>query len=313
MGLFDNGGNKLIKAKKRLDTLKKQMEELEAKYNLAKKEYESIKEEATGQSPHEEFEMPKESNETLRDVFLKQIEAKDLTIANYEKQITELKVQLKELTSKQPVIKPKEMDVTYGDNMQEILEAIKENVTSLSSQINNEYQRLLKENSDIRGILNQKQERLEQIMQTTQEDRYKKDKIKLVNKYIYQMDLIRKVLYDFDSLRIAQSDKDSVTFLENQLKSIVVSMEATIAQEMVESIQYGRRGDTVNPELQETIDTVATDNPELDGKIYSSINPGYVWTLPYILKAKITDKGDEIKSYRFLVRPEQIIVYRLNK
>lgn len=309
MGLFDNGNNELKRSKKRMDHIEQRLEELTSKFDSLKSMIEKLVE----QSPHEEPKTSKENDENHCETLQKQIEEKDATIAGYEKQVAELKEQLKEQAAKEPVVEPKETDAMQWDNMQKILESIKKVVVNLDSQISNEHQRLLKENSDIQELLDQKQEHLEQITQTCQEDRYKKDKIKLVNKYIYQMDLIRKVLYDFNSLRTMQSDEESVAFLENQLKSIVVSMEATLAQEMVEPIQYGEDGGTVNPELQETIDVVATNNPELDGKIYSSINPGYVWTLPYILKAKITDNGDEIKSYRFLVRPEQIIVYRLNK
>ena len=310
---FNNGNSKLKKCEKRIDHIKQKIEDLMAEYDSLNKKYESMTNEFVEQSPHEEPKTSKENDENLCETLQKQIEEKDAIIADYEKQVAELKEQLNEQAVKEPVVEPKETDAMQWDNMQKILESIKEVVANLASQINNEHQQLLKENSDIQELLDQKQERLEQITQTCHEDRYKKDKIKLVNKYIYQMDLIRKALYDFDSRRTERSDKESVAFLENQLKSIVVSMEATLAQEMVEPIQYGEDGGTVNPELQETIDVFDTNDPELDGKIYSSINPGYVWTLPYILKAKITDNGDEIKSYRFLVRPEQIIVYRLNK
>lgn len=320
MGLFNNEKSKQEKLKKRMDSYEEQMKELKFKRDQAKKELDSLVEEETERITPKKAEDLKAEENNAHESLLKQLAEKDAKISDYERRIADYEAQVADLTAKlngqnpkQPESQPKPQPEPQTGKMLNVLDAIKVNMDKLTAQICDEHQRLLKENSDLQESLDQKQERLEQIMQTTQEDRYKKDKIKLVNKYIYQMDLIRKVLYDFDSLRTVQSDKESVVFLENQLKSIVVSMEATLAQEMVEPIQYGEQGGNVNPEMQETIDTVATDNPELDGKIYSSINPGYVWTLPYILKAKITDKGDEIKSYRFLVRPEQIVIYRLNK
>ena len=173
--------------------------------------------------------------------------------------------------------------------------------------------RLIKENEELQNKLDSRTERLESINQAVQEDRYRKDKIKLINKYIYQMDIIRRVLYDFENDRQNMTEEEAVTFLQNQLKEIIVGMEATLTQEMVERIQNGENGASINLELQETIGTVKTNDVELDGKIYRSISPGYVWTLPYILKAKITDKGDEIKSYRFLIRAEQVITYKFKK
>lgn len=191
--------------------------------------------------------------------------------------------------------------------------SIHDNIIKQNSFISVENKRLTKVNIDMQERLDNKQERLEQIIQTCQEDRYRKDKIKLINKYIYQIDLIRKTLYDFNINRNCESNNEAVVFLESQLKEVIKGMEATLFQEMVEKIQLGEKGAIVNPDIQETIDTVATDNPELDGKIYCSISPGYIWTLPYILKAKMTDTGNEIKTYRFLIRPEQIITYKFNK
>lgn len=302
MRLFYND-SKQQKAKKQMELYKKQMEDSQAKYESAKKAYEQMTEEEEAERSAAEAAEAAKAAETAK-------AAEEVKAAEEAKDAEEVK-DAEEAKTAEPEEERK--SVVPDDGMQRALDALGEKMNELSARIGDDYQRLLKENADIQERLDQKQERLEQIMQATQEDRYKKDKIKLVNKYIYQMDLIRKVLYDFDSLRKVQSEKESVAFLERQLTSIVVSMEATLAQEMVESIQCGEHGGTFNPELQESIDTVATDNPELDGKIYASINPGYVWTLPYILKAKITDKGDEIKSYRFLVRPEQVIIYRLNK
>lgn len=108
-------------------------------------------------------------------------------------------------------------------------------------------------------------------------------------------------------------DSEAVAYLENQLSEVANGLDATLLQEMVERKSFGGNGDPVNLEMQEVVGTFSTEDASLDGKIYKSINPGYVWTLPYILKAKINENGDEIKNYKFLLRSEQIIVYKQNK
>ena len=173
---------------------------------------------------------------------------------------------------------------------------------------------LSSENRELRMKLAEKQERLENILQSVQEDRYRKDKIKLINKYIYHIDLIRQTLYDFNSARDSSKEKDPETvFLERQLEETAAGLEAVLMQEMVEKVQTGKNGGTVDPEMQETVETVPTNDPGMDGKIFRSLSPAYVWTLPYILKPRISDTGEEVRSYRFLIRPEQIITYKLKK
>ena len=86
-----------------------------------------------------------------------------------------------------------------------------------------------------------------------------------------------------------------------------------VCSRSVEKVQTGKNGGTVDPEMQETVETVPTNDPGMDGKIFRSLSPAYVWTLPYILRPRLSETGEEIKSYRFLIRPEQIITYKLRK
>lgn len=197
----------------------------------------------------------------------------------------------------------------YAGKMDRIIEAISDN-----EALKKEAAVLSSENRELRMKLAEKQERLETILQSVQEDRYRKDKIKLINKYIYHIDLIRQTLYDFNSARDSSKEKDPETvFLERQLEETAAGLEAVLMQEMVEKVQTGKNGGTVDPEMQETVETVPTNDPEMDGKIFRSLSPAYVWTLPYILKPRISDTGEEVRSYRFLIRPEQIITYKLKK
>lgn len=238
------------------------------------------------------------------------LQQKEKEITSYKAKILQLEQTIKAMQEEKDVLPSNPFEI---QSIIEPLQILQQQVHNLNDIIKEENSRLIKENHDIQDKLEDKQIRLESIVQTVQEDRYRKDKIKLINKYIYQMDLIRKMMYDFETDRITMTEKEATIFLQNQIDELVKGMEATLTQEMVERFQYGDPGTSVNLDLQESIDTVPTNNPELDGKVYRSINPGYVWSLPYILKAKITDDGSEIKNYRFLIRAEQVITYKLNK
>ncbi len=58
------------------------------------------------------------------------------------------------------------------------------------------------------------------------------------------------------------------------------------------------------------MDSVQTDDPQMAGKVAGSESPAYVWTLPYILKARVDGDGNEINSYRFLLEREKVIIYK---
>lgn len=186
-----------------------------------------------------------------------------------------------------------------------------EEINKISAMIS-ERNEIAKENEYLHTKLDEKQERLEQIVHNCQEDRYRKDKGRLINRIIYQMDLIRNVIYDFDNEH-PEDLSASVAFLRQQFLEIITYMEETLRAESVECIRLGKDGSAVDLELQEVTDVVITDKPELAGKVHRSIHPGYIWRLPYILKAKIKDDGSVVKDYDFLIRPEQVITYKLNK
>lgn len=186
-----------------------------------------------------------------------------------------------------------------------------EEINKISAMIS-ERNEIAKENEYLHTKLDEKQERLEQIVHNCQEDRYRKDKGRLINRIIYQMDLIRNVIYDFDNEH-PEDLSASVAFLRQQFLEIITYMEETLRAESVECIRLGKDGSAVDLELQEVTDVVITDKPELAGKVHRSIHPGYTWRLPYILKAKIKDDGRVVKDYDFLIRPEQVITYKLNK
>ena len=158
----------------------------------------------------------------------------------------------------------------------------------------------------------EKQERLEKIIQTVQEDRYRKDKLKLIKRCVFQADLIRKLLKcDYPEVSKDMSPEEREAFLLKQMESVVTGMESMLLDEGVEVVHFAKEGEKVQSEFQEVVGTRPTDDPEKDGTVAESINPGYVWTLPYILKAKLNESGDEIKHYRFLMQSEQVVAYKI--
>ncbi len=158
-----------------------------------------------------------------------------------------------------------------------------------------------------------KQSRIEEIVQNSQEDRYRKDKAKLIKRSIFQMALIRKTLYEFETQDHHETDEERIEFLLEQLNSLLTFSETTLEQEMIERLEPTQDGADVNLEQHEIIGYYETENTELDGKVYRSVNPAYVWRLPYILKAKVSEAGDVIKSYRFMLESEQVIIYKLKQ
>ena len=48
-------------------------------------------------------------------------------------------------------------------------------------------------------------------------------------------------------------------------------------------------------------------------KVRRTINPGYVWTLPYVLKAKANGEEHPLKEYRMIFRREQVECFKYIK
>ena len=157
-------------------------------------------------------------------------------------------------------------------------------------------------------------DKYERMFQNVQEDRYRKDKAKLINKVISYVDLMRRVLYDFDAKRNDQMPlTEDAAFFRQQIEGLILSMDDTLKHEMVYTLPMANHGDDVDEERMEVIDTVETDDSALVGKIFRSVSACYIWSLPYILKARINETGDEVRTYNFVLHPEEVITYKLKK
>lgn len=158
------------------------------------------------------------------------------------------------------------------------------------------------------------QDKYDKLYQNVQEDRYRKDKVKLASRMIHHIDLLRRMLYDYNSGRDPNKPKDEeAQYLEKQIELIIAAMDDTLRHEMVQTLPMAKQGDIVNEELMEVIDTVPTADSALDGRVFRSVSACYYWTLPYVLKARLDEKGNEVRSYNFMLHPEEVIIYKMNK
>ncbi len=229
-------------------------------------------------------------------------------------QLNDLKELVKGLEAKIVEAEKRNLDVFVSEQNSKMSQ-FDATIRQLKETISGEHMQLLDRMHDYQmqlGImqneLDDKQEKLQTITQNVQEDRYRKDKIKLINRCIMQLDIIRKTLFDFNHGAEAIENKEA--FLYRQLQEIVTGMEATLSYEGVETKNFTAIGEKVDTQNQEVVEVVATDDKQKDGTVASSINPGYVWTLPYIIKGRKTDNNEEILNYRFLLQSEQVAAYK---
>lgn len=296
------------------DELKKLEAELEQQKKILEDKLEEVRRKICAEEEQTDSKPNTEQNENQETVNIEEynnikgiLEKRNIEVKKLKDKIAQLSEENKQLREKDST--PSEQFDT--SQLTEELSKLQKSIKSINNSIIEENARLSKDNENLQSKLDSKQERLEEIMHKCQEDRYRKDKSKLINRIIYQSDLLRHIIYDTETQK--ENDLQKLAdFLRQQLVEINKYMETTLIEEGLECIREGKDGATLNLDYQEVIRTVPTDNPELAGKVHQSINPGYVWKLPYILKAKINDDGSIVSNYRYLIRPEQVITYKLN-
>lgn len=174
---------------------------------------------------------------------------------------------------------------------------------------------LVEDRKELLSKLEDKNSHLEDLISRVQEDRYRKDKVKILRRNINMRNIINSVLEEYrqDNPRMDGYDMPAAIFLEQQLEKIIEKLDADLRQEMLIPLVKGLEGTDFDAEHQEIVERQPTDRPELDGKVYRSVAPGYVWTLPYIFKPRVNETGDEIYTYKFLLRSEDVITYEYIK
>ena len=182
-------------------------------------------------------------------------------------------------------------------------------IQSERTMIREQLHELQQRNEQLEAKLEDKQERLEQINQKVQEDRFLKEKTPLLMRIIRLLDNIRSVEYKYRVEHEQMEEKEQ--FLYKQLGEIITALESVLINEGITILTYGN--DMVNSELVETVQLIETQNPELDNTIARVLSPAYIWTLPYILKAKVNESGEMVRLYRFILQAQKIITFKYNK
>lgn len=144
-----------------------------------------------------------------------------------------------------------------------------------------------------------------------QEDRYRKDKSKILARLIRMRGLIKDILDDYSNEKMEGVDSPAALFLQKQLEALIVGLDADLRQELVIKMPEAKDGSDFNEDYQEAIGTELTDKEELAGKVHKSIAPGYYWSLPYILRPRVNENDETIHSYKFVLAFEQVITYQL--
>ncbi len=101
---------------------------------------------------------------------------------------------------------------------------------------------------------------------------------------------------DFDSLY--KSIGDLTEWVDGSLQAVGVRKSVSVDDE------FDRK-------RQEIVETQETELPDKDGKI-ESILPGYIWSVPMVGSNDVQDE-ERPKTYEFMIRPEQVVRFRLVK
>lgn len=196
-----------------------------------------------------------------------------------------------------------------SQDMEELLKLMQE----VRDTVERRYGQLLDEQRETRKEKANKEERYEQLVSRVQEDRYRKDKVKILSRMIRMRSNITDMLGFYEGEAMEGKDSDAAAYLQKQLKALIDGLDADLRQEMVIKMENGKPGSDLDEEHQEAVGTEPTDQPELAGKVCRSVSPGFYWTLPYIFKPRVNETGEEVMSYKFVINYEQVITYQYKK
>lgn len=148
-------------------------------------------------------------------------------------------------------------------------------------------------------------ERNSQI-QRYQEDTYRKITAPFIREFISLADMMSTVIHE------NELDPKNETYWKEQFGEIIKSIRFILNDFSVVNYTEGLDHTEFNPNRQEVISTIRTDDEALDKKVYRSLNPGYVWELPYIIRPKANGEKHPLKVYEFILRKEQVETYKYN-
>lgn len=267
---------------------------------------------------HEEKQKAVELKQTIEQL-QSVIEEKDKKLKEQAEQLAQQTAEEHKLQTDTP--QPQQADTpqsqpetktTQGSDAQD---AVMQQLKALSELVDARVKELIADRTELSTRLETKTTQYEELIARVQEDRYRKDKVKILRRNINLRNLVSSVLDDYrqETPKMEGADTAAATFLETQLEKIIEKMDADLRQEMLVPLVKGVEGSDFDAEHQEIVERQETDNPELDGKVFRSVAPGYIWTLPYIFKPRVNENGEEIYTYNFLLRSEDVITYKYVK
>lgn len=118
--------------------------------------------------------------------------------------------------------------------------------------------------------------------------------------------MMRKIIWE---TQITPEKYDNI-YWQSQFQKIIQSIDFILNDFSFKVYQDAQKGETYNPERQDVVGYMETEQPKLDKKIYVSCNPGYIWTIPYIIRCKANGDPLPLKEHQIIFRKEQVITYK---
>lgn len=166
------------------------------------------------------------------------------------------------------------------------------------------------ENRELVRVLDKVEEKLmrkEADLQGFQEDSRLKATAPFLKQFIHLGDMMRKVVEENPV-----EPEASAAYLLAQIRQLTDSIDFILRDFSVDVFRHDESDTRFDPHTQQAFEYL-TDDPTLDKKVRRTINPGYVWTLPYILKAKANGEEHPLKEYRMIFRREQVECFKYIK
>lgn len=191
------------------------------------------------------------------------------------------------------------------------IEDLKKNVREGMNQVlENLSVKIDQENRELVRVLDKVEEKLmrkEADLQGFQEDSRLKATAPFLKQFIHLGDMMRKVVEENPV-----EPEASAAYLLAQIRQLTDSIDFILRDFSVDVFRHDESDTRFDPHTQQAFEYL-TDDPTLDKKVRRTINPGYVWTLPYILKAKANGEEHPLKEYRMIFRREQVECFKYIK
>lgn len=144
-------------------------------------------------------------------------------------------------------------------------------ISKVSDLIKNENGKLIELYNEAQKAREKAEDKYSTLFSQVQEDRYRKDKVKILSRSIHMREMIMDLLFDYQADKMEGCETPAAQFLQTQLKNLIVCLEADLKHEKVCKLENGIDGADFDEEHMETCGVEPTNNPELSGKVCRSV------------------------------------------